>query len=390
MVQSLLVYGFLGLSLWGLGKIAAYRERLCYRQGRKTNFFTWEITIALLLFALISGIRWNVGTDHLGYLNTYQSLKEGIDFKRDDFESGFTFITMLFAKLNIHFTVYFGFLAFLQLFLVYYAFKDERFILPYLGLIILFGGQYLLWMNGIRQALAACFFVYSIQFITQRKLIKYIVVIFIATLLHKSAVILFIFYFIPNKEYFKNRAIATGLLIATIFVGLNPFWMSATDSISNIFNTIGYADRYDLSTLEYIISERQRDMNFGPRRIAANILCVLIIWYYPKIKKHYNNNNKIRWFYNLAILGALHHNLFANTTSLFLRPTYYLTIFTPIVISYLLSYLNSKEYKKFSPSFMFIFIVSISYLIFAIFADSGKVNQDFTNYKFFWDYYISL
>ena len=70
MIQSFIVYGFLGLSMWFLGNLAAERENAYLRMDRKTPFFTWEIITPLLLFAFISGIRWKVGTDHQSYLES--------------------------------------------------------------------------------------------------------------------------------------------------------------------------------------------------------------------------------------------------------------------------------------------------------------------------------
>jgi hypothetical protein len=381
MLQSFIVYGFLGLTLWWLGTIAAKRERINLNNGNTTPFWTWEIVFSLFLFATISGIRWNVGTDYLGYLQIYRELIQGIKPWHNRLEDGFLIISKIFARLNFHFSFYFSFWAFLQLFFVYYAFKNERHILPYLGLIILFGGQYLLWMNGIRQAIAACIFVFSIQYITNRKFIKYFLTIFFAAFFHKSAIVLVIFYFILNKDFFKNRYFAIVLVVASILIGFNTYWLTATDELSKVISIIGY-DKIALK-LEYIISERQKEMAFGPRRIVSNLIYIVVIWLFPKFKKIHQNKNALL-YYNLTILGAIHYNLFANSANIFLRPTYYLTIFTPVIVSYLLFFLNKPEKKGISIKFIILFILSISYLLLSIIADAGKGNLDFTNYKFFW------
>ena len=135
-----------------------------------------------------------------------------------ELEGAFMYFSQLFAYLNLHFTFFFGFWAFLQISFMYLTFKNERYLLPYIGIIIVFGGHYVGWMNGIRQIIAACIFVYSIQFIYDRKALKYFLLIFIATLFHKSAVLLFVFYFIPQRDYFKNRFISLGLLLLAVII----------------------------------------------------------------------------------------------------------------------------------------------------------------------------
>jgi hypothetical protein len=384
MLLSFIVYGILGLSLWVLGSVASQREKINKINSLKTPFLSWEILLSLLIFAIISGIRWNVGTDHLSYLSEYQSItKLRNDFF--DFEYGFYLITYLLSIQNIHFSIYFGLLAFLQLFFVYYAFKNDRYILIFLGLIIVFGGQYHLWMNGIRQSIAACIFVFSIQFIVSKSFIRYFATILLAVSFHKSALILIILYFIPNKNYFKNRIITILLLISSIIIGLlSSVWLQKINSFDRIISIIGY-DNY-ASKLDYFISEMRIEMGFGPRRILTNLINIIHIIYFQQI---YNirKDKKFLLFFNLSIIGALYFNSFSNSGYLFLRPSYYFLIFTPIITAYILYYLYNKSYKGYSIKFLLLLILSISYLIIAIVADSTNNNLTYTNFKFFWDYF---
>ncbi len=385
MLLSILVYGLLGLSLWWLGVLASKRERLNRIRNINTSFWTWEILLSLLLFGMISGLRWNVGTDHLSYLRLYEDLLNGVEYNSEDMEIGFLFISSMLSKAGFHFSFYFGILAVIQLIFVYYAFKEHRYVLPYLGLLILFGGQYHLWMNGIRQTIAACIIVLSVQYITNRNPLKYFLVVLVATLFHKSAIILIVLYAIPNVNYFLNRYITTAILILSVYIGFNPYWITVNDSLVNILNIVGY-ENYS-SRLEYFIVEKQEYLSFGPRRILTLLLNIVMVWlFYDYYKK--TNNNLVLLFFNLSIIGAIMFNLFANAGHIFLRPTYYLTIFTPIVSSILLSYYSyNRTSRILTAKFLLLFILSISYLIIAIYADADKYDYDYTNYKFFWDYY---
>jgi len=295
---------------------------------------------------------------------------------------GFDFLTKLFAQLNIHFTFYFAFWAFLQLFFIYRAFKDERYLYPFLGMIIILGPHYLSWMNGMRQMLAVTMFVFSIQYIKNRKLIPYFITIFLATLIHKSAILFLIFYFIPQKDYFKNRYINLGLLIVTLIMGLNPNWMQAFEYIERTLAVIGYdryAERFD------IMVEYRREMAIGPRRISILLLNILTIWYSPKLKQVFKNTNYLIYF-NFAFVGVLLYNLFANTSHIFLRPVSYFTIFLALTTAYLLYYLKPQKKYIVSLRFLIVFVVAISYMLLSVIADYGKGDMDWSNFKFFWNY----
>ncbi len=381
MLQSLFVYGSLSLALFFLGKNAEGRERYYNNLGRQPSFWAWETIVLLFLVAFISGVRWNVGVDYLSYLEKYNNYLT-LGHTNRKFEWGFDAISRIFAYLNAHFSIYFGFWALLQFFFIYYALKDERYLWPYLGFVIIFGPHYLSWMNGIRQMLAACMFVYAVQFIKFRKLIPYLLIILAATLIHKSAILLILFYFIPQKDYFKNRYVNLALCIVTLIIGLNPYWLQATDSLKLVLSSIGYegyADNFD------ILVDSKTQMALGPRRLSIILLNMLVVWYTPKLKSDFEETNYVTYF-NLAFIGVLLHNLFANAGHIFLRPVTYFTIFLALTTSYLLCYLKLKSPKGVSIEFIIVFLLAISNVLISIVADYGKGDMDTTNYKFFWNY----
>lgn len=382
MLQSLLVYGLLSVALFALGKNSEARGNFYNKLGTQPPFWVWETVVVLFLFAFISGVRWNVGVDHLSYLRSYENIMRGGEFRESGVEFGFDYITKLFADLNIHFTIYFGFWAFLQIFFIYYALKDERYLWPFIGVVIIMGPHYLSWMNGIRQMLVACMFVYAVQFIKTRKLIPYLFIILAATLIHKSAILLLIFYIIPQKDYFKNRYINLALCVVTVIIGLNPYWLQATNFIEVTLSSIGYegyAENLD------ILIDSKSEMALGPRRLSILLLNMLVIWFTPSLKSKFEDTNYLSYF-NFTFLGVLLHNLFANAGHIFLRPISYFTIFLALTTSYLLYYLKLKTPKGVSIEFVLVFIVAVSYTLLSCISEYGKGDMDTANYKFFLDY----
>lgn len=378
MLQSFIVYIIFGFSLFFLGSISAQRQAANNSLNRKTTFWEWDVILALLIFAFISGVRWNVGVDHLHYLENYLKIQNG-GYSIFEKEYGFEFITRLFAESRIHFSFYFGFLAFLQLLFIYRAFKDEKYLYPFLGIIIIFGPEYLSWMNGIRQMIVATVFVWSIQFIQRRQLFKYIIIIGLSSLIHKSALILMVFYFIPQVDYFRNRTLTFILAGISLFLGLNNYWIENLNNIGVILEFIGYEKSAD--QLTFLIQD-QEVRNIGPRRLSIIITALVTIWYAPKLKIRFKHSNFLAYF-NLSIFGFLLYNLFGNTHHIFIRPITYLTIFSVPITAYLLFFLYERI-KRLFVTFIFVLLTVISYLPLSIVANHGKGNQDFTNYKFFW------
>lgn len=378
MLQSFIVYIIFGFSLFLLGSISAKRQGSNFRLGKSTSFWVWEVVLALLIFAFISGVRWNVGVDHLQYLDNYLKIQNG-GYSIFEKEYGFEFITRLFAESRIHFSFYFGFLAFLQIFFIYRAFKDEKYLYPFLGIIIIFGPEYLNWMNGIRQMLVATVFIWSIQFIQKRQLLKYVAVIIISSLFHKSAMILLVLYFFPQKDYFKKRNYTFILVGTTLILGNMNLWISSFKEVSNIISYLGY-DWYS-ENLESLIDDNQIRI-IGPRRLSIIFIALVLIWFSPRLKIRFRNTYFLT-YYNLTILGFLLYNLLSNTHHVFLRPLTYLTIFSIPTTAYLLVYLQ-ESLKKNYLIFTFTLALSIMYLPLSILADNGKGRQDYTNYKFYW------
>ncbi len=383
MIQSFLIYSLLSIVLFVLGSVSANRERSCIASDKICSFWTWDILFALSIFALVSGLRWQVGVDHLSYLEGYENIKNGYIFRSgDNIEIGFEVISRLFAKLNLHFVLYFSFWAFIQLFFFYFALKDQRYLLPYIGFLIILGPQYLSWMNGIRQMLAATIFVYSINHIQNKRFFLYLLSISFATIFHKSAILLLPLYLLPNKDLFKYRYLNLLLILVTFLIGQNPSFIYTLNMFEKAFALIGYNEY--ASKLDYFLSDN-KVMVLGPRRLVILTLNIIIVWYSNKLKVTFQYTNYL-YYFNLTFIGILLHNLFANTGHLFLRPVSYFTIFLTLTTAYLLYYLEPKEKFKVSRSFLFVLLLSISYTFLSVIADYGKGDLDWSNFKFFWDY----
>ena len=86
MLLSLLVYSLTGATLFFLGWHVNRREqRLQLQSGGELPFYSWEIILSLLIFAVVAGARYHTGFDHKMYLDQYLHLQQTGEFGRDNF-----------------------------------------------------------------------------------------------------------------------------------------------------------------------------------------------------------------------------------------------------------------------------------------------------------------
>jgi hypothetical protein len=100
-----------------------------------------------------------------------------------------------------------GFLLFYSSLFIYPIAEMTRkySLMPLFSIMIYFYYGYFSGFSVIRQVFAAAIFFYSIQFIINRSLPKYILCILLASCFHISALILFPLYFLANKTYKVNN-----------------------------------------------------------------------------------------------------------------------------------------------------------------------------------------
>lgn len=388
MVQSLIVYSLL---MFTMILFAVYTSR---RNGYisssrilvKRSFWRFEVIFPLILFSIIFGMRYDVGVDHLGYLEAY--LWKEYAGKNDLL---FNLLSEIGWKLNLHYVVYFGIIAFIQVFFFFYAFKDERFLYPFLVFFLFTNGDWGFWMNGIRQALAMCIWIYSIKFIEEKKISKYLLWCFVAFLFHKSAIILFILYPIlrSGRDYFKSirsqlilisAAFIFQFLFSNIIIRFEPL-------IEYYINLLG-SDLYRSYSMDSLMDSYKENDGTGLVYIFRIVLNVVIVLYSSKLKMFYNSK-RFNIIYFFFFIGLITSYMFPGGYISFTRPFRYFYIFQSIVYSYFLYYLYKTKLKKLSEgkfhALLYYGLVIIFLGIFYLSQITSNENAHFW-YQFFFDH----
>lgn len=364
MIQSILVYTLIILVMLLFANIA--KRKAVYQTGRygelvqKRSFWSFEIVFMLLFFALMFGMRYDVGTDHLGYLFSYIEGSVGENLKMEPL---FRWISKICYDLNIHPIIYFAIWAFIQITFFLLAFKNERYLFPLLITFLFFNSSYIFWMNGIRQALALCIWLYSITFIVEKKFWHYIIWGIIAFLFHRSALILFVFYPLlrNGKDYFKSIPLQL-ILFASVFIIRNVFevFILQLEPIIEQFQTIlgGEEDLYRSYTMDNMLDELNREVGGTGLAYMFRILVWIIIILYSRKLKSYYNSKKFNIIYFFFFFGLLTQYIFPEGIIILARPFRYFYIFQTIMLAYFVYYLFRKNSFRFNSLLAYALIIA--------------------------------
>ena len=344
-----------------------------YQMNANKTYPLHFLILPCLLFAFIFGCRYNVGVDYYTYYTDYL-----YNWSNRDIEPGFLFIKETFQNNNLHFALYFGFIAFIQIFFFMIAFRKRAYLYPSILLVLFLSCIELNWMNTIRQSVAVCIFVYATTFIDKKQPLKYIIACLLAMQFHNSAIILLPLYFITYIPILKNKWFSIGIYLAALFINTLP--IEQFDIIFNNFaNLLGYGEIYDSeNVLVHIENE-----GTGLGRLILNTIFLTIILYSNKLKDYFKNDE--RWFYimyNLFIIGIFGDIAF-NKCILLIRPFGYFKIFWCITLGILLYYLTKNRTKQ--NDIVKIGLIGLIALTFI--ANMLNGNSTRMEFHFFWEYF---
>lgn len=295
---------------------------------------SWPYWLALLLFTFVFGMRYGVGVDY----NTYLDIYEDWDYLStteygDRFEPGFQFVNYLCHALSLNVVRYFSILAFLQIFFLFLAFREAKEPFAFMCLTLIFTGLAMVsFMNGIRQCIAFCIFIFAIRYIEKKSFIKYLFFIALAASFHKSAVILLPLYFIwrGKKEWFNNTTVQLALLLLSFcVVFINPI-QEIISYVDEFILLLGYDNYLDS---DYMEGARE----LGITDMFQLLIYVIIILQSGKMKSYFQSDF-FNILYDLFFVGVCLGYVFTGSM-MFGRIILYFTNISFIIFGYALAYL---------------------------------------------------
>lgn len=319
-----------------------------------------------LFFALICGIRWNVGSDSVGYMMDFDEGK----IREDSVEHLWDFLVLGVHSLHLHYTIGMAITGFVQIYFATKLASRYRYILIFLPIVLFGSSQFLDWCNAVRQMMAASLFVYSTQFILQKKLLPYILCIFAASQIHHSAQMLYLMYVFayvrPDKISISDKkTITISIFIACFVAGTTPQFQRFVGLFSFLVQSLGTYDYVGNLVQSIIVEGETSARNFGPMQLSYFLTALAPIWFGPELKKEYKE--KIPYFdlwWFLSFVYACGYFLVCNVDFMFIRPFLYVYPFQLLIVSLLLFYLYSNHKNNQFKLFTITIWISICFNIF--------------------------
>ena len=181
-----------------LATLLAYGDKKIHIRFGISTFTLNTFQISGILLLIVSGIRYNVGTDYDSYVKMYDwiNLHHNFYFKSIfvHYLSRLLYICGLSAQWL--FIIFGGLTIFFVYTAIRYTLKDKA----YLGvLFFLLSGFYFYSFNGVRVCLATSIILFSIKYIEQKDLLRFVMLTLFAASIHNLAILFIPFYFARNR-----------------------------------------------------------------------------------------------------------------------------------------------------------------------------------------------
>ena len=326
------------------------------------------------ILAFIGVIHYDYGNDYMVYLRDYNDIvSHQFDFdaimEKEVFRNpGWAILCYLFFYLG----GFFSLVAVLNVFLnyVYYQFishyVERRYWPLSVFLYVTYSSLYLLNFSMMRQGLTIALFVFSWQFMKERKWLTSLIIYLIAVQMHTSALVLLPFAFFGFLAKINGKFVA--VLFGAIFVVLFKYG-NVVNEILTIFMGIEDVETY-VKTYEDISYERTYGLGF----VLSSIPFFVSLWYLYNNKTAENHKSIILVI--ISCLGAFVAP-FADMLPMLGRMSFYFGAYTIAAVP--LTY-NSIKNKNVQCVLLFLLVLLHVYSYIFFFSSSsvyGKAYAEF-------------
>lgn len=347
------------------------------RKIQNTKVLKW-LCVAVTLCGIVLVISANrEGNDIINYVNNYNATKT---FDREPL---YTLLTIMGDAMGMNFYQFHAFIAALGYLLIVLTLKKYTGNIQF---ILFFYCWHLLLMDSmqVRNFLAVCILIYSVQFlqdIRQKKnLICYCVGIFLAANIHTAFVIYYILMLllIKGRKTFIRALFAVGVIL-TVMTGLNGNKIPFIEQLVSLLMS-------DVSRAESYFSLRT-NLGFLPPMILYVVALVGIWLVKEQEDTALANNNEIRfvnivWGINLCFVVVVPMMMMSLTFYRLIRNLLYLNFAV-----YSIGWFRQRKVKKRLLLLLLVCGLCSGWAIFdfAIYADYEAILEPVFSGKWFWE-----
>lgn len=306
------------------GGRAEYREMGTSRRQVRNGLCLF--TVFMILFAL-SACRMNVGNDYAKYVEFMHLIACGA-YEYVPTETGFNLLVAVLYRLagGENFLLVFAVFAFFTLWLFLKAMYEQSDSFGWSFFLFMAFGFYFSTFNTVRYYLALALALYSVKYVLKGEWGKFILLVLLGSLFHKSMLVVIPLYFLAALAW-KKWQIGLMALFCTTFFFLQDFYLKAVVFL--------YPSYEDTEYLEGGISW------FNILR-CLGVLVFSLIYYKQAVEGSRRNR-----FYFFCNLGALVLYTCCSFLPIITRIGYYLNVTQILFIPAVLVKIEDKRQKKF-------------------------------------------
>lgn len=315
------------------------------------------VILACVVLVCVAGWRYYVGTDYGGYFHYYlRYADELLERVRNLDEPGYSVLSAVAKMLGADGGMAIFLASAVTVSICIFSIYRNTSEIQYALLLYIFMGCWSAGFNAVRQAMAAAFLFAGYPSLREKKIVKFLLFVFLAFLCHKSAIIMVVLYFLAHRKV-SVLNLAIMLIGIVVLLGSYNFIFQVAENVLD--------KDYDM-TNTYI-------------NTSVNILRVLV-GISPAIYFGFSLWNKkktsITEFYlNLLFIHAM-INLVTLNSAYLARLTIYTSPFAVISISELSKFIDIK-YRR-------ITMVSIILLYFLFWIYEMYNSDSLRIFRFIW------
>ena len=176
-----------------------------------------QVALCAIVLIFVSGFRWKMGTDFSAYISIYNHCKENwLDAITSFDEPGIAVLSKIASELYDSPVTFFVLIAVITVLLNVITIKKYSNLFQMGILLYIFIGSWHGSFNGIRQYLAAAIIFAGHRYIYEKKFIKYLLVIVMASFFHITSLVMLPVYFLVNKKISWKRICIVAIVVLLI------------------------------------------------------------------------------------------------------------------------------------------------------------------------------
>jgi hypothetical protein len=314
--------------------------------NKKLNKVLTVFSVVIIVFFI--GLRFETGgPDWMSYQSFFKALEPISDLMFNPsevhfiYDHGFEPLFKLYSSCIKVLTgnyIWLNFISSVLTFSILFSFFSKASPYPVLSLYLYFCTVALLGdMTIVRQMIAVSIFIFSLKFIVNKNLYKYLLCCFVAIMFHYSAIILVPVYWL--SQYFSKARFYIPLMLAAALVSL-VFTNSIVVMLDYLLNGFSWGFAITLKLKQYLLEAGETSVNIGIGSLERIIVLIFIIKYSKVIIRKYPVYGKL--IISLSVMNIFLSVLFLNFPMFYMRFRYYFIFSNSILYVYMFTMFRQR------------------------------------------------